>query len=283
MKPSATAVQAAPVGPAATPRLLARERPPHPGPVTTSLAFAWRTLLRVKRNPQQLFDAIGFPVMTTLVFTYLFGGALAGSTRDYLQWVLPGITVLTVVMISMNSGVALNVDITKGVFDRFRTMRVWQPAVLVGALLGDLVRFAVAATVTVTIGAALGFRPANGVGGVLAGLLLVVVFAFSLAWIWTALGLAVGKPEIVMNVSGLAVFPLLFLSNIFVDPKTMPGWLQAAIGVNPISRAVTAVRHAMNGTLTAGDLAGYAITCGLLIVVFGALTAVLYNRRRRSN
>ncbi|WP_320066125.1 ABC transporter permease [Micromonospora sp. RTGN7] len=262
--------------------LLSRDRPARPGPLAASLAFGWRALLKVKHNPQQLFDAVGFPVMTTLVFTYLFGGALAGSTREYLQFLLPGIVVLTVVMISMNTGVALNVDIAKGVSDRFRSMPLWQPAVLVGALLGDILRYAVAATVTVLVGLALGFRPGNGVGGVLLGLVLVVVFAFSLAWVWTVLGLAANKPEIVMNVSGLAVFPLLFLSNIFVGPNTMPGWLETAVEVNPVTRAVTASRHAMDGTLTAGDLTAYAVTCTVLILVFGSITGVLYNGRRHS-
>ncbi|WBB75791.1 ABC transporter permease [Micromonospora sp. WMMD1128] len=283
MNPTRT-VESAPstAGTPVTATLLSRDRPARPGPLAASVAFAWRALVRVRRNPQQLFDAVGFPVMTTLVFTYLFGGALAGSTREYLQHLLPGIVVLSVVMISMNTGVALNVDISKGVFDRFRSMSLWQPSVLVGSLLGDLVRYAVAATVTVLVGLALGFRPADGLRGVVVGILLVVIFAFSLAWVWTALGLAATKPEIVMNVSGLAVFPLLFLSNIFVGPDTMPGWLQAAVGVNPITRAVTAVRHAMAGTLTAGDLTGYAVACAALILVFGSITGVLYNRRRQT-
>jgi ABC-2 type transport system permease protein len=228
-----------------------------------------------------VFDAIGFPIMVTLVFTFLFGGALAGSTHRYLQFFLPGVVVLTVAMISMTTGVALNVDITKGVFDRFRSMPIWRPAVLVGPLLGDALRYAVAATVSVLVGLLLGFRPAGGLAGVLLSLAFLELFAFSLAWVWTTLGLLVEKPQTVMSVSGLAMLPLLFLSNLFVPTATMPGWLSAAVTVNPVTHAVAAVRGLMAGTATPSQIGAALLACAALIAVFGTATVYLYGRQAR--
>lgn len=112
--------------------LSARTRPPRPSPLSATLTFGWRALLRIKHVPEQLFDVTAFPVMSTLLFTYLFGGALAGSTKEYAQYLLPGILAQTVIWITMDTGVALNTDITKGVFDRFRTLPLWQPSALAG-------------------------------------------------------------------------------------------------------------------------------------------------------
>jgi ABC-2 type transport system permease protein len=256
-----------------------RTAPRPPGAVTVVLAFATRTLWKIRHNPQQLFDAVFFPIVVTLVFTYLFGGALAGSTHDYLQYLQPGVLVLAVSLISMNTGVALNVDVTKGIFDRFRSLPIWRPAVLVGALLGDTLRYASAATVSVLVGLVLGFRPAGGVGGVVLGVLLIVLFAFSFSWVWTTMGLLARKPETVMSVSGLALLPLTFLSNLFVDTHTMPGWLSAAVQVNPVTHVVAAVRGLMSGTATAGQAGAALLACVVLIAVFGVATGVLYRRQ----
>ncbi|HSK83431.1 MAG TPA: hypothetical protein VK902_08505, partial [Rubrobacter sp.] len=118
-----------------------------------------------------------FPIMFTLMFTYLFGGALAGSTGEYLQFLLPGILVQTVVFITMYTGMGLNTDISKGAFDRFRSLPIWRPATLVGALLGDAARYAMASAMVIV----LGFRPAGGAAGVLLSVALVLVFSFGLS------------------------------------------------------------------------------------------------------
>ena len=124
--------------------LAERSRPPRPSALSASLTFGWRALLKIKHVPEQLFDVTAFPIMFTLMFTYLFGGALAGSTGEYLQFLLPGILVQTVVFITIYTGFTLNTDITKGVFDRFRSLPIWRPSVLVGALLGDAARYTMA-------------------------------------------------------------------------------------------------------------------------------------------
>ena len=161
--------------------LLAGERPSRPGPVLTSLTFGWRALLKIKHVPEQLVDVTMFPIMFTLMFTYLFGGALAGSTQEYLQFLLPGILVQANVMITMNTGITLNTDIQKGVFDRFRSLPVWRPSPLVGALLGDLVRYSIGSAIVITLGLVLGFRPEGGAVGVVLSVVLLLVFSFCLS------------------------------------------------------------------------------------------------------
>jgi ABC-2 type transport system permease protein len=251
-------------------------RPTRPGPISASMTFGWRTLLRIKHVPEQLFDVTAFPVMMTLMFTYLFGGALGGSVNSYLQFFLPGILVSTVVMITMYTGVALNTDIEKGVFDRFRSLPIWRPSALVGALLGDAVRYTIAAAVVLTLGLIMGFRPQGNVASILAAIGLLLVFAFSLSWIWTMLGLIMRTPNAVMGASMMVIFPLTFLSNIYVDPSTMPSWLQTFVDVNPVSHVVTAVRGLMQGTGAGGEVMIVLAWCVGLIAVFGPLTMHRY-------
>ncbi|MDQ4002422.1 MAG: ABC transporter permease [Actinomycetota bacterium] len=260
--------------------LSVRARPPRPGALSASLTFGWRALLKIKHVPEQLFDVTAFPIMFTLMFTYLFGGALAGSTGEYLQFLLPGILVQTVVFITIYTGFTLNTDITKGVFDRFRSLPVWRPSVLVGALLGDAARYTMASTMVIVLGLILGFRPAGGIVGVLLSVALLLVFSFSLSWIWTTLGLVLRTPNSVMGVSMMVLFPLTFVSNIFVDPQTMPSWLEVIVGANPITHLVTAVRGLMYGAVAAEQIGWVLLTSGVLIAVFAPLTMYLYRNKK---
>ena len=132
--------------------LSGRTRPARPSALTASLAFAWRAMLKIKHVPMQLFDVTAFPIMFVVLYTYLFGGALAGSPSEYLQLLLPGILVMTVSWITMYTGQALNTDISKGIFDRFRSLPIWRPAVLVGMLLADTVRYTLASAVVIALG-----------------------------------------------------------------------------------------------------------------------------------
>ncbi|MER6512002.1 ABC transporter permease [Nonomuraea sp. NPDC001636] len=254
-------------------------KPPRPSAWSASVTFGWRAILKIKHVPEQLFDVTAFPLMMTLMFTYLFGGALAGSPTDYLQFLLPGIMVSSVVMITMYTGVEVNKDIEKGVFDRFRTLPIWRPSTMVGYLLGDVLRYTLASTVILAVGLALGFRPQGGVTGVLAGIVLLLGFSFAFSWVWTMFGLLMRSEKSVMGVSMLVLFPLTFLSNVYVDPATMPGWLQVFVNVNPITRLVAAVRSLMAGTPDVGELTWVLIASVLLIAVFGTLTMRLYNRK----
>ncbi|MFH8881785.1 ABC transporter permease [Streptomyces californicus] len=259
--------------------LVGQERPPRPSALSASLTFGWRAMLKIKHVPEQLFDVTAFPIMLVLMYTYLFGGALAGSTEEYIQFLLPGIMVMSVVMITMYTGVAVNTDIAKGVFDRFRTLPIWRPAPMVGYLLGDVLRYLLASFVMLTVGMIIGFRPDGGVLGVLAGIALLVVFSFAFSWIWTMFGLMLRSEKSVMGVSMMVIFPLTFLSNVFVDPKTMPGWLQAFVNNSPVTHLATAVRELMAGEWPAADITWTLGWTGVLLVVFGVVTMRLYNRK----
>nr|MBA3621765.1 ABC transporter permease [Euzebyales bacterium] len=202
-------------------------RPPRATGLSASGTFWWRAMLKIKHVPEQLFDVTAFPIMFLLMFTYLFGGALAGSTGAYLQDVLPGILVMTVTWITMYTGLTLNRDIQKGVHDRFRSLPIWRPATLVGPLLADGVRYTVASAVILGLGLILGFRPGAGAVGLAAGVGLLLVFAFSLSWIWTLLGLVMRSDNALFAVSNMVMFPLTFVSNVFVGVETLPGRLAA--------------------------------------------------------
>jgi ABC-2 type transport system permease protein len=258
--------------------LASTPRPPRANALSAALTFGWRGMLKVKHVPEQLLDVTITPVMFVLLFTYIFGGAIAGSTGEYLDYILPGILVMSVLFTTVYSGVALNTDLTRGVVDRFRSLPIWKPAPLVGALLGDSVRYVIAGTVIIVLGVVLGFRPEAGVGGVLAALALVVVFAFGLSWVFTTMGLLLRSPNAVMNAGFMSIFPLTFLSNVFVEPETLPAWLEAFVDVNPISILATASRGLMNGTADGGDIAVVLATAALLTAVFGPLTTRLYRR-----
>ncbi|WP_327163009.1 ABC transporter permease [Streptomyces zaomyceticus] len=259
--------------------LVGHSRPPRPGALSASMTFGWRAMLKIKHVPEQLFDVTAFPIMMVLMYTYLFGGALAGSVSSYIQFLLPGILVMSVVMITMYTGVSVNTDIEKGVFDRFRTLPIWRPAPMVGYLLGDVVRYLIASAVMLTVGMIIGYRAAGGAVGVLLGVVLLLVFSFSFSWIWTMFGLLLRSEKSVMGVSMMVIFPLTFLSNVFVDPKTMPGWLQAFVNNSPVTHLATAVRELMAGNWPAADIAWTLGWSAVLVVVFGAVTMRLYNRK----
>jgi ABC-2 type transport system permease protein len=254
---------------------------PRPSPATAlsaTRAFAWRGALKIKHVPEQLMDATVQPVLWVLMFTYLFGGAIAGSTGDYLQFLLPGILALqTFTMIY--AGVALNTDVSKGVVDRFRSLPIARPTPLLGALVGDVARFLLGATVIVVLGLVLGFRPAAGVSGVLAAISLTLVFAFGLVWLFYCIGLLMRSPTAVSNASYTALFPLIFISNVFVDPETMPAWVRAVADVNPVTHLVTATRGLMDGTATAGDIGLVLAGSAILTAVFAPLTVRMYHRK----
>jgi ABC-2 type transport system permease protein len=260
--------------------LSTRTRPAPPGPLRESCAFAWRALLKIKHVPLQLFDVTAFPIMFVLLYTYLFGGALAGSPREYLQWLLPGILVMTVTWITIYTAMAINNDIHKGVFDRFRSLPIWRPAVLVGMLMADTVRYTVGSVVVIVVGVVLGFRPDGGVVGVIAAVALLLLFSFALSWVWTAIGLTMQTPESVQQMAMTVLFPLTFASDVFVQVDTMPGWVQAFVEVNPVSHLASAARGLMHGGLVVGDVGWVLLWSAALVAVFAPLTMRLYNAER---
>lgn len=255
-------------------------RPEPPSAWDASVTFAWRAMLKIKHVPMQLFDVTAFPIMFVLLYTYLFGGALAGSPSEYLQALLPGILVMTVSMITIYTGMALNTDIEKGIFDRFRTMPVWRPAVLVGMLIADAVRYTAASVVVLVLGFALGFRPDGGLLGIPLAIGLLLVFCFAMSWMWMVLGMKAQTAENVMQMSMTILFPLTFASNVFVDPSTMPGWVQAFVKVNPITHLTDASRALMHGTPMGNSVMWVLVWSAAFLVIFAPLAMRLYNAER---
>ncbi len=255
-------------------------RPVPPSPLSATATFGWRALLKIKHVPEQLFDVIAIPVVFTLMFTYLFGGALAGSASRYLQYILPGTLVMAVLLVTMYAGVTLNADKAKGMSDRFRSLPVWRPAPITGALLGDVARSLLAAALVVVLGVAIGFRPAGGPPALAAGIALLLLFALSLSWAWTTLGLLLRTPQAVMSAGTVILFPLTLASSVFVRPQTMPGWLQAVVKVNPVTHLVTAERGLMAGHAATGQIAWVIIASAVLAAVFAPATLYLCGRQR---
>jgi ABC-2 type transport system permease protein len=260
--------------------LPASPRPQPPSAWTASAAFGWRALLKIKHVPEQLFDVIAIPVVFTVMFTYLFGGALDGSPHRYLRFILPGTLVMAVLLVSMYAGVSLSTDRSNGISERFRSLPIWRLAPVTGALLGDIVRYLLAAALVAGLGVTMGFRPEGGAPGMLAAIGLLLVFALALSWAWTTLGLLMRTPQAVMSTGTVVLFPLTLASNVFVVPQTMPGWLRAFVTVNPVSHLVTAERGLIGGHPAAGQIAWVVLAAAVLVALFAPATAYLYARQR---
>lgn len=261
--------------------ILALRARPHPAsPGAAVLTLAWRALLKIKHVPFQLFDVTVTPIMFTLLFTFIFGGALAGSPREYVQYLVPGVLVQTVLFITVYTGVGLNGDIHKGLYDRFRSLPMWQPAPLLGALAGDVFRYSVASAVILIVGFILGFRPQGGPVGVVLAVALLLVFAFALSWLWIIVGMLVRTPESVMTTSFAVMMPLTFASDIFVGLGTMPAWLQAAVGRNPVTHLAAASRALMHGEPAAGEVLWTLAAAAVLVILAAPVAMRMYRRER---
>lgn len=264
-----------------THEVLSMRSRPHPASAASAvLTLAWRAMLKIKHVPFQLFDVTVTPIMFTLLFTFIFGGALAGTPRQYVQYLLPGVLVQTIVFITVYTGVGLNTDIQKGLYDRFRSLPMWQPAPLFGALAGDVFRYSVASALIIIMGFILGFRPAGGAVGVLAAFALVLVFAFALSWLWIIVGMLVKTPESVMTTSFVFLMPLTFASDIFVRLETMPRWLQVVVGVNPVTLLARASRELMHGEPALRDVLGVLAWSAAIVAVSAPIAMRLYHKER---
>ncbi|QCB52387.1 ABC transporter permease [Rhodococcus sp. PAMC28707] len=247
--------------------------------VANSMTMGYRGLLKIKHNPEQLFDVVLQPIIFTLMFTYIFGGAVSGDVASYLPVIIPGILAQTVITTSIVTGTQLREDMDKGVFDRFKSLPIARISPLAGALLADVVRYAIATVITFSTGFAMGYRPDGGALGVLAAGGLVIFCAWAISWIFALMGVLMNKASSVQGVSMLILFPLTFLSNAFVPVDTMPGWLQQFVGVNPVSHLVTAVRDLAN-TGHAGMPVVWAVLGAVVIVaIMAPLTVKTYMRK----
>ena len=247
--------------------------------VANSLTMAYRGVVKIKHNPEQLFDVTIQPIIFTLMFTYIFGGAIAGDVHAYLPIIIPGILVQTVITTSIVTGTQLREDMDKGVFDRFKSLPIARIAALAGALTADMVRYTIATVLTIVMGLIMGYRPGGGVLGVAAAAVVIIACSFAVSWIWALMGVLMSKASAVQGISMLILFPLTFMSSAFVQVSTMPGWMQAFVNVNPITHLVYACRELMNHGTVGSHLVWSLVGAAVLIVVMAPLTVRVYMRK----
>jgi ABC-2 type transport system permease protein len=243
-----------------------------------TMTMAWRATMKMRRNPEQFFDVIVQPLLVTAMFAYIFGGAISGDVASYLPLLIPGILAQTTLTACIATGTQLREDMDKGVFERFKALPIARIAPLAGPMVADLLRYTIATVLTFATGFAMGYRPAGGVFGVLAAALLTIATGWSLAWIFTFVGIKGKSAQAVQGMSMMIMFPLTFLSNAFVPEDTMPGWLQAFVQLNPVSHVVSAVRDLANKGAVTTEVGWAVFACLAVVAVFAPLSVRAYRR-----
>jgi ABC-2 type transport system permease protein len=247
--------------------------------VEQSLVMAYRGLLKVRRTPEQLIDVTLQPILFTLMFAYLFGGAIAGNVHSYLPIIIPGILAQTILTGSVAIGVNLRDDMDKGVFDRFRSLPVARIAPLAGALIADAIRYVIVTVLTFSMGYMMGLRPQAGLLGVLEASCLVIFFAWCTSWIFAFFGVIAKTATGVQGISMVILFPLTFLSNAFVPVNTLPKPLKWFAQVNPVSHLVNAIRTLLAEGKTSNDFWLSLIGATVIMLIFSFLTVKAYKRK----
>jgi len=247
--------------------------------IAQTAAMTWRALLKMRRNPEQLVDVTVMPLLLTALFGFMFGGAVAGGMVAYLPTLIPGIVAYGAVTACVAAGTQLRDDMDRGVFDRFRSLPIARIAPLAGPMVADLIRYALAGSLTLAMGIVMGYRPGGGVPGVMAGVLLAMLTGWSLAWVFLYIGTIARSASSVSSLSLVVMLPLTFVSNAFVPVETLPDWLQTVVRLNPVSLVITALRDLMNNaTLT--PQVGYALLgCAIVVAVFLPLTVRSYSKK----
>ncbi|MCB0905594.1 MAG: ABC transporter permease [Nocardioidaceae bacterium] len=244
-----------------------------------TFTLAWRATIKMRRNFETLFDVTIQPLLFTAMFAYIFGGAISGDVSAYLPIIIPGLVGQTVLTACVATGVQLRDDMDKGVFDRFKVLPIARIAPLAGPMVADLLRYAIASTLTFATGIALGYRPGGGVLGVLAAILVGIIAGWSLAWIFTWFGTVGRSAQGVQGISLMVMFPLTFLSNAFVPTATMPGWLRAFADANPVSHVISAIRSLANDGRVTADLGWALLGCAVVVAIFAPLSVKTFTSK----
>lgn len=212
-------------------------------------ALARRNTLQIKQDPESMFDVLFMPIIFTLLFVYVFGGAIAGKGNqgDYVNYLVPGLMAMMGMNIAMAVGTGVNDDFKKGVMDRFRSMPIARSSVLIAKIVVEIGRMLVAIAILLAMGFLLGLSIHGSVFNLLAAVGLSIVFGASLMWIFILLGLTMKTAQAVQGMAMLVLMPLQFGSSIFAPTTSMPGWLQSFTDVNPLSNLADAARHLING------------------------------------
>ena len=256
-----------------------RDRPSLRQAVSQCATLAWRGVVKIPSNPLGLADVIIGPAIFLLLFGYVFGGALAGDTDAYLQYVFPGIVAMMTLFATMGVGVALSTDLSAGVFDRLRSLPIVRSAPLVGALATDVVRQVVSLSALLLFGLVLGVRFAAGPSSVLAACALALAFALALSWMWVLLALLIDETQAVQGLAAVLILPLTFASNVFVPVDSMPGWLETLARANPVSHLVNALRGLLMGGPVAEPVLATLLWMTGFVLLFAPLSLLAYGRR----
>ncbi len=240
--------------------------------------LAKRSLLRIRRQPDLLVGFTIQPVMFVLLFVYVFGGAIETPGLDYVDFLMPGIIVQSMVFGGFVTALGLAEDLKKGLIDRFRSLPMWGPAVLTGRILADVGTNVIQLVVMLTVGILVGFRFATGIPEIVAGVALLLLIGYAFSWVFAFIGLTASSPE-ASNAYGFTIlFPVTFVSSAFVPPETMPDWLRPVAEHNPFTTMVDAERALFLGTPAGNDVWGAVAWCFAIIAVFGALSVWRYRR-----
>src|SRR3989440_1053433 len=247
--------------------------------IADALVLAKRHLIQIPRIPEELIFATIQPIMFVLLFRYLFGGALGGSGTSYVNYLMAGIFVQTVVFGSTSTGIGLATDLQRGLIDRFRSLPMAKSAVLTGRTISDLVRNTFVVIVMWTVGLLVGFQPQGNFLFLLSavGLLLLTSFAFS--WISATIGLMVNSVEAAQSAGFIWLFPLTFASSAFVPVESMPSWLQTFANHQPVTLIVNAVRGLLLNQPNTSTILQAIAWCVGILVVFIPLAVWAYGRR----
>ncbi|MBX6387122.1 MAG: ABC transporter permease [Microbispora sp.] len=261
------------------PAVAAPSRPGVGAALGHTMTLAWRSLVQIKHNPMELIDLSVQPIMFLLLFTYVFGGAISGSTGEYLQFALPGIVAQNMLFASMTTAVGLSTDIDKGVFDRLRSLPIARFAPLAGRIVADTLKQVWAFALFLGLGLALGFRVHTGISGVLGALTLLLTFALAMSWLAVLVGVTAAGQEKVQILMFSLMMPITFTSNAFVATETMPSWLQKWAEVNPVSHVADAVRGLLGGGPVASDATICLLWAAGIAIVFGPLAVRAFRTR----
>jgi ABC transporter DrrB family efflux protein len=246
--------------------------------VTDTMVVAERNLVRLPRAPDLLLAFTVQPVMFVLLFVYVFGGAIQTPGYEYVDFLIPGIIVQNIAFGGFVTALGLNEDLNKDLIDRFRSLPMARPAVLAGRTLADVVTNFLSVIVLLVTGLIIGFSFDAGIGEIVGGLALLLLFGYAFSWVFALLGLLVSSPESANSVGFIAVFPLTFISSAFVPVESMPSALQWFAEVNPFTITVDAMRALWLGA-PAGDSVWGAVVWSLVIIgVFAPLAVARYRR-----
>ena len=241
-----------------------------------SMVIARRNLIGIARTPQLLVFATIQPILFVLLFRYVFGGAIDVPGVSYVDYLIPGIIVQTVVFGATSTAVGLSEDMSKGIIDRFRSLPMSRSAVLGGRTIADLVRNVFVVLLMIAVGTAVGFRFHNGFLPAVAAVFVALLLGYCLSWVFAFIGLTVADPESAQLAGFLPIFPLVFASSVFTSIQSMPGWLQAFAKVQPITRAADTVRALTQGGPVAANLIWTLLWSIAILAVFAPLAVRRY-------